>query len=63
MITRMLNHWDHGLTSCLGAITVAGAAELAGKLLGVVALVAGITCSIRREIRETRQDPNRRKGR
>jgi F0F1-type ATP synthase assembly protein I len=51
---RALHEWNHGLTIGVGFGWLTQSVEMAGKLLGVVALLIGIGCSVRREIRESR---------
>jgi hypothetical protein len=51
---QTIHDWNHGLTALLGLGVMSASVEVAGKLLGLSALLVGITCSVRREIRESR---------
>jgi hypothetical protein len=54
---RALDDWSHALTATIGLSgfgVMLTAVEIAGKLAGLVAVVVAITCSVRREIRESR---------
>ena len=51
---QAVHDWNHGLTAVLGVGVMTTSVEMLGKVLGLVALLVGITCSVRREIRESR---------
>jgi hypothetical protein len=54
MLPRYFADWNHSTTALIGLAWLTQSVELMGKLLGVVALVVGIYCSIAREVRESR---------
>lgn len=54
---RMTGEWDHRITAVIGgAATLNVSLDTLRNLLGLLVLIVGLVCSVRKELRETRHD-------